>query len=139
MKKQPDPIDVKVGQNIRSMRVVRGMSQEKLGEGINVTFQQVQKYEKGTNRVSASKLQQIAGLLGTEVATLFNGTTSTTTTAIGQVHQFSTEAVKAAMAFDAIVDHKQRAAVLGLMRSIAGTVVGTVEVGKADDTPLPRH
>jgi len=148
MKKQPDPIDVKVGQNIRSMRVVRGMSQEKLAEGLGITFQQVQKYEKGTNRVSASKLQQIAGILGTEISVLFGGTTSSG--AVSQVPAFSNEAVKAAIAFDAIADHKQRAAVLGLMRSLAGAVVGTVEIGEGTTTidkaregsglsSLPRH
>lgn len=137
MKKQPDPIDVKVGQNIRSMRMVRGMSQEKLGEGLGITFQQVQKYEKGTNRVSASKLQAIAGILGTEVSFLFGGTNPSGL--VNDTPQFSTEAVKAAIAFDAIADDKQRAAILALMRSLAGTVVGTVQIGKAAGTALPHH
>ncbi|MCW2309682.1 helix-turn-helix domain-containing protein [Rhodobium gokarnense] len=71
--KQPNAIDVQVGHNIRKIRNVKGMSQEKLGEHLGVSFQQVQKYEKGTNRVSSSKLVSIARALDTDIATLFDG------------------------------------------------------------------
>ena len=57
-KKQPNPIDVHVGSRVRLRRMMLGMSQEKLGESLGITFQQIQKYEKGTNRISASRLQQ---------------------------------------------------------------------------------
>jgi transcriptional regulator with XRE-family HTH domain len=63
-KKQPNPIDIHVGSRIRLRRTMLGMSQEKLGEALGITFQQVQKYEKGTNRVGASRLQNIAAILG---------------------------------------------------------------------------
>jgi transcriptional regulator with XRE-family HTH domain len=69
----PDPIDVHVGKRIRDRRRALGVSQEKLAEGIGVTFQQVQKYEKGANRVSASKLWQTAGVLQTEISHFFDG------------------------------------------------------------------
>lgn len=71
--KRPNDIDLIVGANIRSRRTALGISQEKLGEQLGITFQQVQKYEKGTNRVSASKLFAIAKILGCTVQYLFKG------------------------------------------------------------------
>ena len=62
-KKNANPIDRHVGTRIRMQRMVRGLSQTELGKAVGVTFQQVQKYEKGANRVSASRLQQIANVL----------------------------------------------------------------------------
>ena len=59
----PEPVDVQVGQKIRMMRLEHDISQMELAAGIGVTFQQVQKYEKGTNRVGASRLQQILSLI----------------------------------------------------------------------------
>src|SRR5690606_3091701 len=70
-KKKPNPIDVHVGSRIRLRRNLLGMSQEKLGEGLGITFQQIQKYEKGTNRVGASRLQAISSLLGVPVSYFF--------------------------------------------------------------------
>jgi transcriptional regulator with XRE-family HTH domain len=66
-KRMPNPIDVHVGTRIRMRRMLVGMSQEKLGERLGLTFQQVQKYEKGTNRVSASRLFHVAQVLGVTV------------------------------------------------------------------------
>lgn len=71
--KAPHPVDVAVGANIRRIRNDRGMSQEKLGEAMGVTFQQLQKYEKGTNRVSASKLVMIAAALDMPITEFFRG------------------------------------------------------------------
>ena len=59
-KKAPNPIDKHVGSRVRMRRMMLSMSQEKLGDALGLTFQQVQKYEKGTNRIGASRLQQIA-------------------------------------------------------------------------------
>ncbi|WP_274630492.1 helix-turn-helix domain-containing protein [Arvimicrobium flavum] len=69
--KKPNPIDVHVGGRIRMRRNMLGMSQERLGESLGITFQQVQKYEKGTNRVGASRLQDIASILNTPVSFFF--------------------------------------------------------------------
>ena len=66
MKKAPNPIDQQVGARLRMQRMLVGMSQEKLGEALGVTFQQVQKYEKGSNRISASTLKQIAQALNVQ-------------------------------------------------------------------------
>lgn len=67
----PDPIDVSVGTRIRLTRKLRRLSQQALAEGIGVTFQQVQKYERGVNRVSASMLLRIAEVLDVEISDLF--------------------------------------------------------------------
>jgi transcriptional regulator with XRE-family HTH domain len=72
-KKAPNPIDKHVGSRVRMRRMMLGMSQEKLGNSLGLTFQQVQKYEKGTNRIGASRLQQIAHILQVPVAFFFEG------------------------------------------------------------------
>jgi transcriptional regulator with XRE-family HTH domain len=72
-KKVPNPIDRHVGSRVRMRRVMLGMSQEKLGEALGLTFQQVQKYEKGTNRIGASRLQQISRILDVPPAFFFEG------------------------------------------------------------------
>jgi transcriptional regulator with XRE-family HTH domain len=73
VKKIPNPIDKHVGARVRLRRMMLGMSQEKLGDGLDLTFQQVQKYEKGTNRIGASRLQQISNILQVPVAFFFEG------------------------------------------------------------------
>ena len=70
-KKTPNPIDVHVGGRVRLRRMLIGMSQERLGELLGLTFQQVQKYEKGTNRIGASRLYQISQYLGAPVQFFF--------------------------------------------------------------------
>lgn len=67
----PDPIDVAVGARVRLARKTLGMSQQALAAAVGITFQQIQKYERGANRVSASMLAKIAQTLGTPVAELF--------------------------------------------------------------------
>ena len=71
--KKPDPIDVEVGQRIRIQRLAAGLSQSELADKIGVTFQQVQKYEKGANRVGAGRLTQIAQVLNVPVSSFFEG------------------------------------------------------------------
>src|SRR5689334_10043050 len=72
-KKLPNPTDKHVGSRVRMRRMMLGMSQEKLGDALSLTFQQVQKYEKGTNRIGASRLQQIAHFLEVPVSFFFEG------------------------------------------------------------------
>jgi transcriptional regulator with XRE-family HTH domain len=69
--KRPDPVDIEVGHRIRIERLARGLSQTALANQLGVTFQQVQKYEKGVNRVGAGRLTKIAEVLGIEVSTFF--------------------------------------------------------------------
>ncbi len=70
-KTTPNPIDKHVGSRVRMRRIMLGMSQTKLADAFDLTFQQVQKYEKGTNRISASRLQQIANTLQVPVTFFF--------------------------------------------------------------------
>ena len=72
-KKAPNPTDKHVGSRVRMRRMMLSMSQEKLGDALGLTFQQVQKYEKGTNRIGASRLQQIAHILQVPVEFFFEG------------------------------------------------------------------
>ena len=71
--KASNAIDAHVGSRVRMRRMMLGMSQEKLGDALGLTFQQVQKYEKGTNRMGASRLQQAADILGVAVPFFFEG------------------------------------------------------------------
>lgn len=72
-KKAPNPIDKHVGARVRMRRMMLSMSQEKLGDALGLTFQQVQKYEKGSNRIGASRLQQISNILQVPVSFFFDG------------------------------------------------------------------
>src|SRR5213082_3848585 len=74
--KAPNPVDKYVGSRVRMRRIMLGMSQEKLGDSLGLTFQQIQKYEKGTNRIGASRLQQISHILQVPVAFFFEGAPS---------------------------------------------------------------
>lgn len=67
----PHPVDVYVGSRLRLRRAMLGMTQMKLAEAVGLTFQQVQKYEKGSNRIGASRLHEIAGVLGIPVSYFF--------------------------------------------------------------------
>jgi transcriptional regulator with XRE-family HTH domain len=71
-KKGPDARDIAVGQRVRALRLERSLSQTALGDRLGVTFQQVQKYEKGVNRIGASRLQTIAGVFDVPISALFS-------------------------------------------------------------------
>jgi transcriptional regulator with XRE-family HTH domain len=72
-KKAPNPTDKHVGSRVRMQRLMLGMSQQKLAAALGLTFQQIQKYEKGTNRISASRFHQIANILHVPVSFFFEG------------------------------------------------------------------
>lgn len=124
MKKIPNAIDVHVGSRIRLRRTMLGMSQEKLGDGLGLTFQQVQKYEKGTNRVGASRLQHIAELLDVPIPFFFEGgpgaISDGTDSGSSVLTEFmkSREGIALAAAFSAIEDKRVRQTVLNLIRSL---------------------
>jgi transcriptional regulator with XRE-family HTH domain len=75
--KSPNPIDKHVGNRVRMRRMMLKMSQEKLGNAVGLTFQQIQKYEKGANRIGASRLQEIAQVLRVPVPFFFEGAPQT--------------------------------------------------------------
>jgi len=125
MKKSPNAIDVHVGSRIRLRRTMLGMSQERLGEGLDITFQQVQKYEKGTNRVGASRLQNIASILNVPVSFFFEGSPGPVVegqdAAMDSILQLmnSKECIALAKAFVTIEDKKIQQKVLALVRSLS--------------------
>lgn len=115
--KAPNEIDVTVGRNVRHVRNMIGMSQETLGEKLGLTFQQVQKYEKGTNRISASKLVAMSQALDCSIAQLFADVEASTNTV--PVPTVSVAALKLASQFDKIASAPQRDAVAKLVTSLA--------------------
>jgi transcriptional regulator with XRE-family HTH domain len=126
-KKKPNPIDIHVGSRIRLRRNILGMSQEKLGESLGITFQQIQKYEKGTNRVGASRLQAISQILEVPPAFFFENAPGGTDGMMEEsqttyVVDFlsSSEGVQLNRAFARIEDPKIRRKVIDLVRALAG-------------------
>jgi len=128
-KKKPNPTDVHVGSRIRLRRNMLGMSQEKLGENLGITFQQIQKYEKGTNRVGASRLQAISEVLGVPVSFLFEDAPSHDSGLRGLAEDASanlaldfatsTEGLQLNRAFAKIGDAKVRRKVIELVKALA--------------------
>jgi transcriptional regulator with XRE-family HTH domain len=129
-KKAPNPTDKHVGSRVRMRRMMLGMSQEKLGDALGLTFQQVQKYEKGTNRIGASRLQQIAHILQVPVAFFFEGAPSPSPLADGlreapspaYVADFlaTSEGLALTKAFTRIKEPKLRRRIVDLVEEIAG-------------------
>ncbi len=127
--KSPNPVDKHVGSRIRMRRIMLSMSQEKLGEALGLTFQQVQKYEKGTNRVGASRLQQISEVLQVPVSFLFDGAPTKTTNGEGFAEGPSpayvtdvlstSDGVALVRAFSRIGDPKLRRSIVELAEQIA--------------------
>jgi transcriptional regulator with XRE-family HTH domain len=134
-KKSPNPIDKHVGSRVRMRRMMISMSQEKLGEKLGITFQQIQKYEKGTNRIGASRLQQIANVLGVPVAFFFEGAPVPDGSAKGfsdaaspaYVSDFlaTSDGLALTKAFMKVADSKVRRRIVDLVEAIA-----TEETGK---------
>jgi DNA-binding XRE family transcriptional regulator len=134
VKKLPNPIDKHVGSRVRMRRVLLGMSQEKLGEALGLTFQQVQKYEKGTNRIGASRLQQISKSLNVPPAYFFEDAPSFGGAADNNTYSgladggsayvvdfISTmEGLNLNRAFARIKDHKVRKRIVDLVMALAG-------------------
>jgi transcriptional regulator with XRE-family HTH domain len=129
-KKKPNPIDIHVGSRIRLRRNMLGMSQEKLGENLGITFQQIQKYEKGTNRVGASRLQAISSILGVPVAFFFEDVPGKENGGIGGMAEDnaatyivdflnSSEGLQLNRAFVRINDAKVRRKVVDLVKALA--------------------
>lgn len=129
--KKPNPIDVHVGSRVRLKRTMMGMSQEKLGESLGVTFQQVQKYEKGANRIGASRLQQISLILKAPIAFFFEGAPGHTLAsgapgfAEGESSTFSVdflstpECMQLNRSFSRISDAKVRRKIIDLVKTLA--------------------
>ena len=126
-KKQANPIDIQVGNRVRIRRMLIGMSQERLGDLLGLTFQQVQKYEKGVNRIGAGRLFEMARILNVPVDFFYEGVNAHTGqpgAADGEsapVMEFvsSGEGLQLSLAFMKIKDAKVRKRVLDLVKSLA--------------------
>ena len=125
----PNPVDLHVGARIRLRRKILGVSQERLADALGLTFQQVQKYERGANRVSASKLYEIAATLQTQIAYFFEGLADPSAAQAGEtapgaerfVQDFlmTPEGLELAGLFPKITRARVRRRVLDLVRSMA--------------------
>ena len=124
-KKQANPIDIQVGNRVRIRRMLIGMSQERLGDLLGLTFQQVQKYEKGVNRIGAGRLFEVSRILNVPVNFFYEGVSEVT----GQPGELdgapvmdfvsSGEGMQLSLAFMKIKDAKVRKRVLDLVKSLA--------------------
>jgi transcriptional regulator with XRE-family HTH domain len=138
-RKSPNPIDIFVGSRVRMRRMLVGMSQEKLGDSLGLTFQQVQKYEKGANRIGASRLYQIARVLSVPVDFFYDGIQLDEASAVDgladaepagfELDMLSTsEGIQLNSAFFSIRDPKVRKRVLELVKALG-------EAGNFDSPP----
>jgi len=137
MAETPHPVDVHVGQRIRARRILLGLSQEKLGHAVGLTFQQIQKYEKGANRVSASRLFQFAQTLCVPVSYFFDGFddegTPTTTRRVSKrafretaPHELSRrETLELVRAYYRIRDPNVRSSIVRLLNNLAPRKLGS--------------
>jgi transcriptional regulator with XRE-family HTH domain len=119
----PHPIDIHVGARIRHRRAVLGLNQTELALRVGVTFQSIQKYERGTNRVSASRLQEIAEVLGVPVSHFFEGLASVDGAGAPEmpVGALTAQEIRDLNgAFASIKDKTVRQAVLHLLKGVAG-------------------
>jgi len=131
--RRPNPIDAHVGTRVRLRRMLLGMSQEKLGEHLGLTFQQVQKYEKGVNRIGASRLFDLARVLGVPVQFFYDELPAANVQALAAVGfgerpadsyvvEFlaSREGLELNKAFVGISDARVRRAIVELVRALSG-------------------
>lgn len=129
-KKIPNPIDIHVGARVRLRRTMLGLSQEKLGESLGITFQQIQKYEKGSNRIGASRLQKLSEILKTPISFFFEDAPGGQQKPVDGMSEAdspnyvvdflsSSEGLQLNKAFARIKDSKVRKKIIDLVRSLA--------------------
>jgi transcriptional regulator with XRE-family HTH domain len=127
-KKQANPVDAQVGNRVRLRRMLIGMSQEKLGDFLGLTFQQIQKYEKGVNRIGAGRLFNIARVLGVPITYFYEDTSDDAASGFAEASatppaiEFlaSPEGLQLSLAFMRIKEPKVRKRVIELVKSLAG-------------------
>lgn len=129
-KTKPNPIDIHVGTRVRLRRTMLGLSQEKLGDSLGITFQQIQKYEKGSNRIGASRLQKLSEILKTPISFFFEDAPSSEKTMVGGLSEAdspnylvdflsTSEGLQLNKAFANIKDPKVRKKIIDLVCSLA--------------------
>jgi transcriptional regulator with XRE-family HTH domain len=133
--KPPNPIDIHVGERVRLWRTERKISRTTLGEAIGLTNQQIQKYEKGANRIGASRLQQICAVLEIPVSVLFEGGPGSLPHESGMPRDIvdfmaSEEGARFVAAFRRITDRKMRRGIVRLTNRIAADVQARASAGR---------
>ena len=113
--REPDDVDMLVSSNMRRLRILRAATQKKLAEKLGISYQQVQKYESGANRLTAGRLVQVAEALRCSTIDLFHGVDTPTH---AELESLSRSAMSAAVLFDAIDDRQQKHALLLLLSSL---------------------
>jgi transcriptional regulator with XRE-family HTH domain len=140
----PNPIDKIVGAKVRASRLLAGLSQEKLGAAVGVSFQQVQKYENGANRISASRLQKIAEALNAPLSSFFDGAISSEPTepskldelnALSNEFLLTADGIRFLRAFKSVNDPKTRKSIVDLVVALAAS--GTSEATETLRTEGP--
>lgn len=143
-KKAPNPIDIFVGSRVRLRRLMVGMSQEALADRLGVTFQQVQKYEKGTNRISASRLQAISDVFRVPPSFFFQDDEAAPMTGLahetGDVSTFvsSKEGLDLNRAFLKIEDPGVRKSIIALATALSKASTGAEAGERAENPAQPR-
>ena len=122
----PDPIDVYVGGQIRTRRLLLGMNQEELAQSVGLTFQQVQKYESGANRVSASRLWEIAAILNMPIAYFFPAKGGA---AQGDEYPPDPESIELIRLYYAIADPRTRRQLFDMVKAVSSSHGGTRGTG----------
>lgn len=123
--RRANPIDVHVGSRVRLRRMLLGMSQEKLGEQLGLTFQQIQKYEKGVNRIGASRLFEMARVLGVQVQFFYDELSGPASGMLDPGENYvpevlaTREGLELNKAFARISDPRVRRSIVELVRSLA--------------------
>ena len=120
MGKRATPTDALVGHNVRICRLQKKLTQGELGRRIGVSFQQVQKYENGANRIGAGRLTQIAGVLGVPLSALFDGAAAGGGLGLPSVREMVSRprALRLLRAYDRIKDRRTAVAVLALVEAL---------------------
>lgn len=147
----PTPVDAHVGSRMRLRRRMLGLSQEKLGEALGITFQQVQKYERGTNRIGASRLFRLACVMDVPITFFFDdidpvrapailGGFRSAAAGVSEVDPLgSSEAIELASAFSAIGDPKVRGGLLDLAKALSAPRIGRVSPAASPAAPGPTE
>lgn len=125
--KQPDPVDIHVGQRIRLRRTLLGKTQQWVGDQVGLKFQQITKYESGQNRVAASRLYQFAHILGVPVSFFFDDMPGADTKPANDIGTMQRQHLGLIRHYQAITDPKVKAQVYALVKAIGGAERQAIE------------
>lgn len=138
MAENPEPIDIHVGSRVRLRRNLMGLSQQKLGDAVGLTFQQIQKYEKGTNRIGSSRLFQFSQVLDVPVSFFFDDIPAEFLTMDGvsdtaqegyqsEDNLARRETLELVRAYYKIGDEKVRKRIFEMVKAVGGSYVGNLD------------